>query len=164
MICAFSYSANMHGVHVLDDLLAPVGFDVDVDVRRAVPLRREEPFEQQPVAHRVDRGDAQGVADRAVGGRAAALAHDSVAAAELDQLPHHQEVAGEAELLDDAQLMLQHAVGVLGGWPARAVAARRADVGELPQVGHLIAVPGRDGKGWQPGGDQLQVEGQLGAQ
>jgi len=54
-------------VDVLDDLLAPVGLDVDVDVRGSVALRRQKPFEQQPPPHRVDVGDPERVADRGVG-------------------------------------------------------------------------------------------------
>ena len=69
-------------VDVLDDLLAPVALDVDVDVRRAVALGREEALEQQAEAHRVGVGDAEGVADRRVGGRAAALAEDALLLAE----------------------------------------------------------------------------------
>ena len=78
-----------------------VGLDVDVDVRRPVALGREEPLEQQPVPHRVDGGDPQRVADRRVGGRAAALRHDPVAPAEVDQVVDHEEVPGEPEVLDD---------------------------------------------------------------
>ena len=85
-------------VHVLDRLFAPVALDVDVDVGRAVALGRQEPLEQQAERHRVGVGDAERVADRAVRGRAAPLAVDVGSAAELDDVPHDQEVAGEAEL------------------------------------------------------------------
>ncbi len=63
-------------VDVLDDLLPPVALDVDVDVRRAVPLRREEALEEQAEPHRVGVGDPEGVADRRVGGAAPPLAED----------------------------------------------------------------------------------------
>ncbi len=53
--------------------------EVDVDVRRLAPLGRDEALEQQPGPHRVDRGDAEHVADRGVGGRAAPLAQDVLA-------------------------------------------------------------------------------------
>src|SRR3546814_9208559 len=53
-----------------------------------------------------DLGDAEGVADGAVGGAPPPLAEDALAAAEVDDVPHHQEVAGEAELLDERQLVL----------------------------------------------------------
>ena len=63
-------------VDVLDDLLAPLVLEVDVDVGRLVALGRDEALEQQPAAHRIDRGDAQAVAHRRIGRRAAALAED----------------------------------------------------------------------------------------
>ncbi len=65
-------------VDVLDDLLAPLVLEVDVDVRRLVALARDEALEQQVHARRVDLGDAQAVADRRVGRRAAALAEDAL--------------------------------------------------------------------------------------
>ena len=104
-------AAAVLGVDVLDRLLAPARLDVDVDVGRSVPLGRQEPLEEQAEAHRVGVGDAERVADRAVGGAAAALAVDVRAAAEVDDVPHHEEVAGEPELLDQRQLVLDLAVG-----------------------------------------------------
>ena len=44
-------------VDVLDDLLAPLGLDVHVDVGRAVACRGEEPLEEQAEGHGVDVGD-----------------------------------------------------------------------------------------------------------
>ena len=66
-------------VDPLDDLLAAVGVEVDVDVGLLVAVRGDEPLEGQPVEDRVDRGDAEGVADRRAGRRAAALAEDPLA-------------------------------------------------------------------------------------
>ena len=74
-------------VDVLDRLLAPVALDVDVDVGRAVALGREEALEQQAERDRVGVGDAERVTDRGVGRRAAALAEDVGAAAELARCP-----------------------------------------------------------------------------
>ena len=47
---------------------------------------------------RIDGGDAERVADGAVGGRAAALHEDAALAAEADDVPDDQEVAREVEL------------------------------------------------------------------
>ena len=69
-------AAPVAAVDVLDHLLAAAGLDVQVDVRVAVAGRGQEPLEQQAVAHGVDVGDAQRVADRGVRGRAPALAED----------------------------------------------------------------------------------------
>ena len=97
------------GVDVLDDLLAPVALDVDVDVGRPVALGRQEALEQQAERHGVGGGDAEGVADGRVGGAAPALAEDVLLPAEPHEVPHDEEVAGEAELLDDRQLVVDRA-------------------------------------------------------
>ena len=63
-------------VDVLDDLLAPVVLDVEIDVGRLGALPREEALEEQTHAHGIDRGDAQAVADGRVRRGAAPLAED----------------------------------------------------------------------------------------
>src|SRR5205823_949511 len=93
-------------------------------------------FEQQIHAHRIDGGDAERVAHRAVGRRAPALHEDVVAAAELDDVPHDEEVTGQVETADDLQLVLdlpprprgQRPVAVARAGPAGSRAAdwRRA--------------------------------------
>ena len=50
-------------VDVLDDLLAALMRDIQVNVRRFSPLPGEKALEQQPHAHRVDRRDTQAIAD-----------------------------------------------------------------------------------------------------
>ena len=95
-------------VDVLDDLLALVaGRQVEVDVGPLAALLGEEALEEQLHADGVDRRDAERVADRAVGGRAAALAEDAALAAEADDVPDDQEVAGEVELPDERELVLE---------------------------------------------------------
>ena len=146
-------------VDVLDDLFAAVGLDVDVDVWRLAPLGSEEPLEHQLELDGVDRGDLQRVADRGVCGRAAALAEDAVLAAELGDLPDDQEVAGEVELLDDLQFVLDLGER-LGALLAVRVAQSCAVVGDLAQVAHL-GVPGRDRERWQLGRDEVEPKRQL---
>ena len=144
-------------VDVLDDLLPPVALDVDVDVRRAVPLGRQEALEQQPELHRVGGGDAEGVAHRRVGGRSPALAEDVVAPAELDEVPHDEEVAGEAELLDDRQLAVDRLPGERVSAPL-AVAAAGPVLDDAAEVLHL-GQPVRTRERRQRRGDERQVEG-----
>ena len=112
-------------VDVLDDLLTPVGLDVDVDVRRPVPLRSQEALEQQGVPHGVHRGDAQRVADRRVGRRTPSLAEDVLLLAEHHDVVHDQEVAREVQLGDDLQFVFDLGVGGRVGRPASRTAARR---------------------------------------
>src|SRR3989442_1704592 len=104
-------------VHVLDDRLAPLAArQVEVDVRPLAARLREETLEEQLHLHRIDGRDAERIADRAVGGGAAALHEDVVGAAELHDVPDDEEVAGEIEPADDLQLV--------GDLPPRALDER----------------------------------------
>ena len=144
----------------------PVALDVDVDVRRAVAFGRQEALEQQPQLDGVGGGDAEGVAHRRVGGRPPALAEDVRAPAELDEVPHDEEVAGEAELLDDRQLAVDRLPrpvpegGIVVRRPlaVRAVTAVRALLDDAAEVLHL-GQPVRARERRQRRGDERQVEG-----
>ena len=177
-------------VDVLDGLLPPVALDVDVDVRRAVPLRGEEALEEQAQPHRVGVGDPEGVADRRVGGAAPPLAEDPVLPAERHDVPDHQEVPREPQLLDHPQLVIDlpirrppprrcrchrrsgarfaghgREIRRQNGGVRRsgAVAGLGALFGEVAEEGHLV-VAGRAGERRQVRGHQVQVEGALAAQ
>src|SRR3954468_10736340 len=50
-------------IEVLDHLLAALVLEVDIDVGRLAPAGRDEALEQQVVLGRIDRGDAEQVAD-----------------------------------------------------------------------------------------------------
>ena len=88
------------GVDPLDHLLAPLMLEIDIDVGRLASLLRNEALEQEVVAFRIDGGDAEHVADGRIGGRAAALAKDVLAAGETDDRIHRQEVRRIFECLD----------------------------------------------------------------
>src|SRR5205085_7239151 len=68
--------AAVLAVHVLDDLFAPLVLEVDVDVRRLVPLARNEALEEHVHARRIDLRDAERIAHRRIRRRAASLAKD----------------------------------------------------------------------------------------
>ena len=90
---------------MLDDPLAPIAArQIEIDVGPLAALLGEEALEQQIHPDRIDGGDAEAVADGAVGRRAAALHEDVVLPAEVDDVPDDQEVAGEIELLDEIEL------------------------------------------------------------
>ena len=73
-------------VAVLDDLLPPVRFEVEVDVGGPSPLLGEEPFEREVEPDRVDPGEADAAAHRRVGTRPADLAEDK--SPTMDTLRH----------------------------------------------------------------------------
>ena len=150
-------------VDVLDDALAPIAArQIEIDVGPFAPLFREEPLEQQIHPHRIDGRDPEAVAHGAVGRRPPALHEDVVLAAEIDDVPDDQEVAGEIELLDQIELARDLRAGAIG---IRLVAFARADAGDLAQKGRL-RVAGRHGIRREAiaeiGHRELQPIGQLG--
>jgi hypothetical protein len=126
-------------VDVLDDALALVAAgQIDIDVGPFAALFGEKALEQQVHADRVDRGDAERVADRAVGGRAAALRQDAVLAAEAHDVPDDQEIAGQFELFDQRQLAFDLPPGAL---VIGLIAAARALIHTRAQeAGHGFAL------------------------
>jgi hypothetical protein len=96
------------GAHVLDHLAAAGVLEVEVDVGHRHALGIEETLEDEPVLDRVDVGDAQAVGDQRPRHRAAARPDaDLLAARVMDEVAHDQEVRGEAELRDHAELVLE---------------------------------------------------------
>ena len=142
-------------VDVLDHLLAPIAArQIEIDVGPLAALLRQEALEEQIHADRIDRGDAEAVADGAVGGRAASLHEDVVLAAEIDDVPDDQEVAGELELLDQIELArdLRARPLVMAGsararqsasaQERRSLARRHGIVGEaVAEIGHRVLQP-----------------------
>ncbi len=101
-------------VDPLDDLFAPVGVEIDVDVGLLVAQARQEPLEGQVVGDRVDGGDVEQVADGAVGRRSPSLAQDAAPPGLLHDAVHDEEVAGEVLHLYDAEFPFD-AVAVFRG-------------------------------------------------
>ncbi len=130
---------------VLDHVLARIARrQIDVDVGPLAAFFGEEALEEQLHADGVDGGDAERVADGAVGGRSAPLRQHATLACVARDVPHDQEVAGEVELLDHAQLVLELAVRAFG--KRMAVAHARAVEGETAQQRRLrLAVFGGEG-------------------
>jgi hypothetical protein len=119
-------------VDVLDHLLAPFVFEIDVDVGGFVAGFRHKAFEDHRADFRGDGGDAEAVADDRVGGRAAALAEDAAGAGELDDVVDGEEVGLVLQLPDERELVFHerlHAVGGAGG-----VAPFQALVGEAAEA------------------------------
>ena len=91
----------------LVDLGPSGGLYVDVDVGQLGPERGEEPFHQQVVPDRVDRGDAEQVVDQAARAGPAGCDPDPQPTDQGADLFHGQEVPGVAERADRAQLLLE---------------------------------------------------------
>ncbi len=142
-------------VDVLDDPFALVARgQVEVDVRPLAAFLGEEALEQQVHLHRIDGGDRQRIADRAVGRRAAPLRQDAVLQAEANDVPDDQEVPGQVELLDQVELLLDLRLGLAGERPE---ARPRPVPGDMPQV-RRRGLAGRQGIRREPVSEVRQRE------
>src|SRR5690606_6646273 len=91
---------------ILNDLLAALVPEVDIDVGRLVALLRYEALDEHLHARGVDLRDAEHEADDGIRGRAAALAENPLAARELHDVVHGQEIRLVAQLGDELELVL----------------------------------------------------------
>ena len=89
-------------VDVLDDFFALVAAgQVEIDVGPLAAFFGKKTLEEKFHADGVDGGDAERVADGAVGGGSASLHENVLLAAEADQVPDDEEVSGEFEFFDE---------------------------------------------------------------
>ena len=101
-------------VDVLNGALALIAAgEVEVDVGPLAALFGQEALEEKIHSHWIDGGDAERVADGAVGGRAASLHENVLLAAEAHDVPDDQEIAGKVEALDHGELALDLLAGAL---------------------------------------------------
>ena len=95
-------------INFLNGLFAAVAAgQIQIDIRPALAALAEEALKEQIAAHRIHGCDAQAVADGAVGGAAAALDHDFIVAAEIDDVPYDQKIPGKTELLNHSQFVIE---------------------------------------------------------
>ena len=79
--------------------------EIDVDVGRLLALGRDEALEQEIDLGRIDIGDGEAVADSGVGRGAAALTEDVLAACEMHDVMHGEEIGCVVELFDQGELL-----------------------------------------------------------
>ena len=111
--------------------MAPVGAEIDVDVRHGDPFRVEESFEQQPVLQGIDISDLQAVGDQASRCRApAGTDRDLVLPGVAHEVPDNQKIARVAHLLDDPDFMLEPLLVSLQGELQLSSILPRSPIGE----------------------------------
>ncbi len=93
---------------VIDDTVAAVLAEIDVEVRHRHALRIQEALEQQRIPQRVQIGDAEAVGDQRAGAGAASRPdRHAVAPRPVDEVGDDQEVAGIPHLNDRLRLELE---------------------------------------------------------
>ena len=91
-------------VNILNGALALIAAgQIEIDVRPFAALLGKKSLEEQIHADRIDGGNAQRIADRAVGRRTAPLHQNILLAAEANDVPNDQEIAGKIEFFDQRQ-------------------------------------------------------------
>src|SRR5580692_5570824 len=129
--------ASIAVVDVLDHLLAPLMLEIDIDVGRLAALFRDETGEEEVDLLGVHLGDAEAIADRAIGRGASPLAEDAFRAREGDHLMNSEEIALESELGDERELIgdeLANLVRDAEGIFLLRVAVLRAFEGQIRKV------------------------------
>src|SRR5882757_3243318 len=124
--------AAVFPVNVLNDLFAPLVFEIHIDVRWLVALLRDETLEQHGHARRIHLGYFQAVTNNGIGGRAPPLAEYFLRAGILHDVVHGEKERLELEFGDQTQFMLDALAH--GGGYARRPALRTAFFGQRTQM------------------------------
>src|SRR5262249_15653921 len=92
-------------INFLDHCFPPIAAGkIKIDIRPAFAALVEESFEYEMIFHGIDRRDPEAITNGAIRGAAAALDHDVVFTAEIDDVPNNQEIAGETEFANQCEL------------------------------------------------------------
>ena len=129
-------------------------FEVDVDVGGITALFAQEALKQQTHFHRVDAGDAEAVADDAVGGRAASLTQDFLLAREGHNGLHCEKIRRDIQLGDGSKLLGELGFDVVRN-DAIAFAGSLQSQASQAHIGALAL----DGFGWKGVAQLAQPKG-----
>ena len=113
--------------------------EVEVNVRPLAALFGQKSFEEKIHSHGIHRGDAERVANGAIGRGAAPLHQNIFFAAKADNVPDDQKVAGEVEFFDQGELAVNLTPRA---FVARAVAENHSFVRALAKEFHLRPAAG----------------------
>ena len=94
-------------VHILNGALPLIAAgEIEIDVRPFAALFGQKSLEEKVHPDRIDRGDAERVADGAIGRGAASLHENVLFTAKADDVPDDQEIAGQIELFDQREFAI----------------------------------------------------------
>ncbi len=142
-------------VNVLEDLLAILMGEINVDIGNLLPPFGHEPFEEQFHSDRIDGRNAERVTDRAIRRRTAALAKHAHLICRAHDVPHDQKVAGQIHLCDHAEFVFQLPLDVRG--ERRTVPLGRTAIHQFAQVA-LPRIPFGHGEKRELSGQTIQTK------
>ena len=94
-------------LRVIDDRLATVAAEIDVDIWRFFPAGVQKPLEQQVVFQRADITQSQNIRNNGTAGGTARLAGDFVFQSKANEIPDDQKIARIPHLFNDAQFVIE---------------------------------------------------------
>ncbi len=94
-------------IDVLDDVLAPLMLEIDVDIGRLAPLRRNEALEQQIAALGIDLGDAEAVAHGGIRRRPAPLAENAAPTGKAHDVMHGEKIGRVVQFTDQCIFVVE---------------------------------------------------------
>ena len=116
--------------------------EVDIDVGRLVTLPGNETAKQEIGARRINLGNAQGIAHRRVGGRAAPLAKNAETSRMRDDVIHRQKIRLVAQFADQSQFIVDLPLHLAGN--ARRIATVQAALRLPTQIARRGLAEGDD--------------------
>src|SRR5215467_1107406 len=114
-------------VNILNNLFAPLVFEIDIDIGRLTAIFRNEAGEQEIALVRIDGSNPEAKANRAIGRRTASLAQNFLllGAREGNDIVHGEEVARIIEFADQREFVFEaladiagNAIGIFVFWIA----------------------------------------------
>ena len=94
--------------YVVNDFRTPALAEININIRRADPLRVEESLKEQPKTYRADIGNTHGVSHQRAGCRSTPGTHGNVLVARpLNKVCGDEEVGGKAEVIDGFDLVIE---------------------------------------------------------
>ena len=112
-------------INFLDDCFPPLAAGkIKVNIWPAFAALVEKPFKYEMIFHRINRRDPEAITNGAIGGAAAALDHDVVFTAEIDDVPNDQEITGETEFRYQREFFLDL---TLHFWTNRGITLLRTE-------------------------------------
>ena len=140
-------SAAVFLLDVVNDFVAALLAEIDIEVRHRDALGIEKSLEQKPEPDRIEIGDGQRIGDERARARAAARSDwNALPFRPLDEIGNDEKVAGILHALDHAELEGQPVVVLVDGAAVSGAVTRQplleAGLGGVAQFLHLVHLAG----------------------
>ena len=121
-------------INVLDDFLPALVLEIDIDIRRFIPLATHKAFEEHIDSIRIDGRHSEREADGTVGRSTTSLTENASTTREGDDVVHCEKVWRVTQVINDGELVLKLTCNFR--WNTARIAFARTFPDELAQVVH----------------------------